>query len=80
MTFAGFAKEHGLDAAARPQRFFDEPRAFDADKSIRSREPAAKSHAELLEPAIVAAGEERGITSRASAASGFSGCGHHCGA
>jgi hypothetical protein len=80
MAFARFAEEHGLDAAAGTQRFFDQASAFDADEPILRREPAAKSHTELLEPAIVAAGEQRGIASRASAASGFSGSCHHCGA
>jgi hypothetical protein len=80
MTFARFAEEHGLDAAAGTERFFDEPGTFNADESILRREPAAKRHAELLEPAIVSASEQRGITSRASAASGFSRRGHHRGA
>ena len=79
MAFAGFAEEHGLDAAARTQRFFDESGTFDADESIFRGEAAAESHAELLEPAIVAAGEERGLTDGSGAASGFSGRGHHCG-
>jgi hypothetical protein len=57
MAFPGFAKEHSLDAAARPQRFFNKPCAFDTDESILRGEPAAKSDAKLLQPVIVAAGE-----------------------
>jgi len=80
MAFARFAEEHGLDPAAGSQCFFNKSRAFNANESVFRRKPAAKSHAELLEPAIVAAGEQRGIASRASAASSFSGSCHHCGA
>jgi hypothetical protein len=79
MTFAGFAEEHGLDAAAGAQGFFDEAGTFDADESAFGWQSAAQSHAEFLEPAIVAAGEQRGLTRGASVASGFSGRGHHRG-
>src|SRR5882724_123216 len=79
MAFAGFAEEHGLDAAAGAQRFFNEPGALDPNESIFRGEAAAESHAKLLEPAIVAACEERRLTNRASVASGFSGRGHHRG-
>src|SRR6266850_3747135 len=77
MAFAGFAEEHSLDAAAGEQDFFDEPGAFDADESIFRRESAAERHAEFFEPAIVAAGDERRLTSGARVASGFSRRGHH---
>jgi hypothetical protein len=79
MALAGFAEEHGLNAAAGTQGFFDKAGAFDADESAFCGQAAAKSHAELLEPTIVAAGEERGIARGASVASGFSGRGHHRG-
>jgi hypothetical protein len=80
MAFAGFAEEHGMDVASGAQRFFDEPGAFDADESILRGEPTAKSHTELLEPAIITAGEHRGMTSSSRVTSGFSGCCHHRGA
>src|SRR5260370_38386345 len=58
MAFAGFAEEHSLNAATGTQRFFDEPDALNADESVFRGQAAAQSHAELLEPAIVAAGKE----------------------
>ncbi len=79
MALAGFAEEHGLDAAAGTQRFFDEPDAFNADESVLCGQAAAESQAELFEPAIVAAGEERGVTRGPSVASGFSWRCHHRG-
>src|SRR6266850_5239379 len=79
MAFAGFAEEHGLDGATRKQRFFDEPGAFDADESIFRGEAAPERHAELFEPAIIAAGKERGLIARAGVACGFSGRGHYRG-
>src|SRR5882672_10451264 len=77
MAFAGFAEEHGLDGATRKQRFFDEAGSFDADESIFRGEAAAERHAELFEPAIVAAADERGLIARAGATSGFSRRCHH---
>ena len=69
MTFAGFAEEHGLNAARGAQRFFDEPDAFDTDEPIFRGQSTTESHAKLLEPAIVAAGEECRLTCWASATS-----------
>jgi hypothetical protein len=79
MAFTGFAEEHGLDAAAGTQRFFDKPGAFNADESVLCGQAAAESQAELFEPAIVTASKERGLTCGANIASGFSGRGHHRG-
>jgi hypothetical protein len=79
MAFTGFAEEHGLDAAAGEQRFFDEACAFDADESVFRGKTTAERHTELLEPAIIAAADDRRSTGRSSVASGFSGCGHHRG-
>ena len=79
MAFAGFAEEHGLDGATRKQRFFDEAGSFDADESIFRGEAAAERHAELFEPAIVAAADERRLTCRPGVTCGFSGRGHHRG-
>ena len=59
MAFAGFAEEDGFDFAAGRESFFDEPDAFDADGTGFGGESAAKSHAEELEPAIVA-GSKKG--------------------
>jgi hypothetical protein len=50
-----------LDRTAGTQGFFDEARAFDAHEPALRGQPAAESHAELLEPAIVAAGKKRGL-------------------
>src|SRR5260370_30803400 len=61
MAFAGFAEEDGLNAATGTQRFFDEAYAFDANEAVFRGQTAAESHAELLEPAVVAAGEERRV-------------------
>src|SRR6266478_6414724 len=73
MAFTGFAEEHGLNAAAGTQRFFDEAHAFNANEAAFRGQAAAESHAELLEPAIVAACQERGRTFGASITSGFAG-------
>jgi len=58
MAFAGFAEEDGLDAAGGAESFFDEACAFDADGTVFGGKAAAESDAKLLEPAVVAAGEE----------------------
>ena len=64
MALTGFAEEHGLDGAAGTQRFFDKADAFDAHKAAFRGQSAAQGHAKFLEPAIVAAGEERGLACR----------------
>jgi hypothetical protein len=56
MAFAGFAEEHGLNAAGGTQRFLDEADALDADEAVFRGQAAAQCHTELLEPAIIAAG------------------------
>jgi hypothetical protein len=68
-----------LDAATGTHSFFDEPDTFNANEAVFRGQAAAESHAELLEPAIVAAGEERGLTCGASVTSGFAGRSHHRG-
>jgi hypothetical protein len=60
MALAGFAEEDGFDAAGGAESFFDEAGTFDADGAVVGGKTAAESDAELLEPAIVAAGEEIG--------------------
>jgi hypothetical protein len=79
VAFPGFTKEHGLNTASGTQRFFDKPSAFDADESAFGGKAAAESQPKLLQPAIVAAGKERGLTGGVSAARGFSRGGHHRG-
>src|ERR1700737_637835 len=79
MAFSGFTEEDGLDAATGTQSFFDEPDTLDANEAVFRGQTAAKSHAKLLEPAIVAAGEQRGLTCGASVTSGLAGRGHHRG-
>jgi hypothetical protein len=79
MAFAGFAEEHGLTAATGTQSFFNESDALDADESAFSRQAAAQSHAKLLEPAIVATGEERRVIPGTSVARKLSRCSHHRG-
>src|SRR5260370_16604457 len=79
MAFAGFAEEDGLNAATGTQSFFGEPDTFDANEAVFPGQAAAHSHAELLHPAIVAAGEERGLTRGAGVTSGFAGRNHHRG-
>ena len=80
MAFAGFAEEHRLNAAAGTESFFDQAHALNADESVFRGQAAAESHAELLEPAIVATGEERGLTGGASASCDLTGCSHYRGA
>src|SRR6266851_215511 len=79
MAFTGFAEEHGLNAAAGTQRFFDEAHAFNANEAAFRGQAAAQCHAELLEPVIVAAGEERGFHCGARITSGFSWRSHYRG-
>ncbi len=76
MALAGFAEEHRLDGAAGAQRFFDEADAFDSDEAVFRGQAAAEGKAKLLEPAIVAAGEQSGIVRRSRVTGGFAGRGH----
>src|SRR5215472_932815 len=71
MAVAGFAEEHRLNGAAGTQGFFDETDAFDANEAAFVRQAATERHAKLLEPAIVAAGEEGAFASGARIARGF---------
>ena len=64
MALAGFAEQQGLDPAAGAERFFDQAHAFYAHKAIFRGQAAAEGHAKLFEPAIVAAGEQRGFAGR----------------
>ena len=59
MALAGLAEEHRLDGTAGAQCFFDEAHSFDADVTVFGRQATAENEAELLEPAIVAAGQHR---------------------
>jgi hypothetical protein len=79
MAFAGFAEEHRLNAAAGTQSLFNETDALDADESILRGQPAAESHAKFLQPAIVAAGEERGLAGRARVSCDFAWRSHYRG-
>ena len=58
MPLARFAEEDGFDAAAGFESFPDEAEAFNANAAGIGLQAAAESDAELLKPAIVAAGEE----------------------
>jgi hypothetical protein len=58
MTFAGFAEEDRFDGAAGAKSLFDEADAFDADSAGFRRQTSAERHAELFQPAIVAAGKD----------------------
>jgi hypothetical protein len=73
MAIAGFTEKHGFDAATRAQSFFDEPDTLDAYESVLRGQAAAQGHAELLEPAIIAAGEERRVVRGTSVTGGFAG-------
>src|SRR5438034_7903854 len=55
------------------QSFFDEADALDANESAFRGQAAAQGEAKLLEPAIVAAREERRIVGRSRVAGGFAG-------
>src|ERR1700687_4981176 len=61
MAIAGFAEKHCLNVATEAQSFFDDPDTLDAYESVLRGQATAQSHAKLLEPAIVAAGEERRV-------------------
>ena len=77
MALTGFAEEDGLNGAAGPQSFFDQAGAFDADEAGFGGQAAAKRHAELFQPAVVAARKEPRNPGGFGAAGGFSGCSHH---
>ena len=76
MAFARFAEEHSLNAATRTERFFDKPHALDANEAVFRRQAAAQSYAKLLEPAIVAASEKRGLACCSNIACGLAGSCH----
>jgi hypothetical protein len=78
MAFAGFAEEDSFDAAAGAKGFFDEADAFDADGAGFRGKATAQGHAEFLEPAIVAAGEDsrRGCGRAGGVTRGFAGGSH----
>ena len=76
VALAGFAKKHRLNRAARTQRFFDKAGSLDTNEAVFRGQTTAQSQAELLEPAVVAAGEKRRIVRWSRIASGFSGSGH----
>jgi hypothetical protein len=77
MALAGFAEEHSLNAATGAEGLFNETWAFDTDEAVFGSQAPAESHAKFLEPTILAAGQERRVTSGARTASDFSGRGHH---
>jgi hypothetical protein len=80
VAFAGFAEEDGFDLTAGFEGFLDEAESFDADAAGVGLQAAAESDAELLEPAIVSAGEEGvGRGGERIVAAGF-GVGGHVGA
>jgi len=60
VAFAGFTEENSFDAAGGAEGFFDEAGAFNADGTVFGGKAAAQGDAELLEPAVFAAGEEVG--------------------
>jgi hypothetical protein len=69
VAFAGFAEEDSFDLAAGFESFCDEAETFDAYAARIGWEAASEGDAKLLEPAIVAAGEE-------GVGRGFGGWGH----
>jgi len=58
VAFAGFAEEHGFDAAAGFEGFLYQAEAFDPYAAGVGLEAASKGDAKLFEPAVVPAGEE----------------------
>jgi hypothetical protein len=60
MAFAGIAEEDGCDATSGAEGFFDKAGAFNANGAVFGGKATAESDAELLEPAVLAAGEEVG--------------------
>ena len=60
VAFAGFAEEDCFDGATGAQSFFDQANTLDANGARFRGQTAAERHAELFEPAIVAAGEDAG--------------------
>jgi hypothetical protein len=60
VAFTGLAEEDSFDAAGGAESLFDEARTFDTHAAVFRGKAAAQGHAELLEPSIVAAGEEVG--------------------
>src|SRR6267154_3365463 len=71
VAFAGLAEEHGLHAAAGTERFLDEAYTLDANETALRGQAAAQGDAKLLEPTIVAAGDERGLACGARVTRGF---------
>ena len=77
VALPGFAKQNRLDGAAGAQSFFDKPHSFDSDRAGFRRQTATQCDAELLEPSIIAAGEESGRSVSRSVASGFASGSHY---
>src|SRR4029077_3437589 len=71
VTFPGFAEEYSSYRATRTERLFNQPHAFNANEAIFRRQSTTKGHTKLLQPAIVAAGEECPFIRSASTASDF---------
>lgn len=79
MPLTGFAEKHGVNLAAGAKGFLNQADTFDADEAPFGGQTAAKSHAELLQPAIVAAAEERRVIRGTSGARDLSRGSHHRG-
>jgi len=60
VAFAGLAEEDCFDATSGAEGFFDKAGAFNANGAVFGGKAAAESDAELLEPAVIATGEEVG--------------------
>jgi hypothetical protein len=59
VALAGFAEEDSFNMTAGTEGLFDEADAFDTDAAGLGGQAAPEGHAKGLEPAIVAAGENR---------------------
>ena len=71
VALARFAEEHSLDRASGVQSFFDQASALHSDEAGFRRQAAAKRHAKLPQPAIIAAGEQRRFARGATTSRGF---------
>jgi len=76
MALARFAEEDRLNAAAGAESFLDEPDPLNADATGFRGQAAAEGHAKGLQPAIVAAGQERKFAGRFRVTRSFA-CGGH---
>ena len=58
VAFAGFAEQNSANGRGGTQGFFNQARAFDADRAVFTWQAATECDTEFLEPTIFATGDD----------------------